>query len=292
MLQRSFLGSLLFVCAAAFAQTSFPDHCPDGSTLPFASIQVAHPIDQSCGVEGAPSAPANSHLQNKVKNNFCATGASGQPEVITPQTLVDLQAKTTIPTGQGKEPSDRTPLLQLGEGKLVRMTAFLYEAHFADLGSGETVNCNGATAALNDVHMAMVSQADDQECASVTAEISPHFRPATWDEIGNYETYNATTKKYTPSAAMDARLRAQAYRITGQLFFDASHEPCPCGTSCTPARASDWEIHPVYAIEVCRAGAKCDVNTDSDWIAFDQWWNSLTPLKKTRGPHRHESERN
>ena len=292
MFQRSFLGSLLFVCAAALAQTSFPDHCPDGSSLPFVGIQVAHSIDKSCGVEGKPSAPANSHLQNKVKNNFCATGTGGQPEVITPQTLVDLQAKTTIPSGQGKEPSDRTPLQQLGEGKLVRMTAFLYEAHFADLGGGETVNCNGATAALNDVHMALVSQADDQECASVTAEISPHFRRATWNEIGKYETYNAKTKKYTPNAAMDARLRAHAYRITGQLFFDASHEPCPCGTSCRPSRASDWEIHPVYAIEVCRAGAKCDVNTDSDWIAFDQWWNSMTPLKKTRGPHSHRTERN
>lgn len=292
MLQRSFLGSLLLVSVAVVAQTSFPDHCPDGSALPFAAIQVSHPIDQNCGIEGTPSAAANSHTQNKVKNNFCATGAGGKPETITPQALIDLQAKTTIPTGQGKEPSDRTPLEKLGEGKLVRMEAFLYEAHFADLGSGETVNCNGATTALNDVHIALVAQADDQECTSVTAEISPHYRPATWDEIGNYETYNATTKKYTPNAAMDARLRAHPYRITGQLFFDASHEPCPCGTSCSPSRASDWEIHPVYAVEVCQAGANCDVNTDSDWIAFDKWWSSMTPIRKTRGPHSHKTEPN
>jgi hypothetical protein len=87
---------------------------------------------------------------------------------------------------------------------------------------------------------------------------------------------------------MVARLTAQPYRVTGQLFFDASHKVCPCGTSnCSPVRASLWEIHPVYNIEVCKAGSPCDENSDGDWIAFDTWWKSLTPLSKPRGPHSH-----
>jgi len=292
MLTRLFLGIVLLVPGAAFAQGSFSDHCANGSPLPFAAIEVKQPIDQSCGVQGTSTAPANSHLQNQVKNNFCATVPGGQPETITPQNLVDLQARTTVPSGQGKEPTDRTPLQNLGEGKLVRMAAFLFEAHYADLGSGETVNCNGATAADNDVHIALVSQADAKECDSVTAEISPHYRPASWAQIGNFETYNSKTKQYAPNPAMAARLQAQPYRITGQLFFDASHEPCPCTTTCTPSRSSDWEIHPVYSIEVCKAGTACDQNNDSDWLAFDAWWKSQVPIKKVRGPHTHTEEPN
>lgn len=287
MFTRLFLGTLLFLPSAALAQGSFPDQCANGSPLPFASIEVKHPIDQSCGLEGTNTAPTNSHIQNEVKNNFCATAASGQPETITPQNLVDLQASTTVPSGTGKEPADRTPLQALGEGKLVRMKAFLFEAHQADLGSGESVNCNGATAAKNDIHIAFVAQSDGKECESVTAEISPHYRPATWDQIGKFETYSSTTKKYTPDSAMAARLQAEPYRITGQLFFDASHEPCPCGTTCDPVRASVWEIHPVYAIEACKAGAACDETKDGDWIAFDDWWKGQVPIKKQRGPHTH-----
>jgi hypothetical protein len=87
---------------------------------------------------------------------------------------------------------------------------------------------------------------------------------------------------------MAARLKSLPYRVTGQLFFDASHKVCPCGTSnCSPVRASLWEIHPVYNVEVCKAGSPCDENNDSDWLAFDTWWKSLTPLSKPRGPHSH-----
>lgn len=287
MAKCSWLAIAVVVSGAGVAQAaSFPDTCAGGSPLPFATIQVAHPMDQSCGLEGKPSSPANSHTQNKVKNNFCATAASG-PETITPQALIDLQAKTTIPSGPGKEPSDRGPLQELGEGKVVRMKAFLVEAHHADLGGGESVNCNGATESENDIHIALAATPDAEECDSVSAEISPHFRPDSWNEIGHYEVFNTSTKKYTPSPAMDARLRAHPYRITGQLFFDASHGPCPCDTQCNPIRASVWEVHPVYAIDVCRAGTACEVNSDGDWISFDKWWNSLAPLKKVRGPHSH-----
>ncbi|MGC2194133.1 MAG: hypothetical protein WA628_05620 [Terriglobales bacterium] len=286
---RYALGAVLLFgsCTPSMAQSDFPDHCGDGSPLPFASIEVKHAIDNNCGPGGKKTASANSKLQNAVKDNFCAGADSKTPEAFTPQMLVDLQGQTTIPSGFKKEPSDRQPLVDLGEGKLVRMKAFLVEAHHADLGAGETVNCNGGTEAQNDIHMAMGPTADAQECDSVSAEISPHYRPLSWNEIGHYERYNKSTRKYTPDPAMAARLQTHAYRITGQLFFDASHKVCPCGIACTPVRASLWEIHPVYAIDVCRSGTTCDENKDSDWLAFDTWWNSLAPLKKLKAPHSH-----
>jgi hypothetical protein len=278
--------TLLLFAAPLRAQSSFPDQCPNQSALPFAAIELKHPIDATCGIKGQPGASANSQLQNAVKNNFCATAPGNQPETFTPKMLIDLQGRTHVKSGFGQEPSDRKPLQDLGEGKLIRMKAFLVEAHHADLGSGESVNCKGATEELNDVHIAFGAQANTQECDSVTAEISPHYRPASWNEIGHYEIWNSSTKKYTPNPAMDARLKSLPYRITGQLFFDASHKVCPCGTSnCSPVRSSLWEIHPVDNIEVCKAGSPCDESNDSDWLAFDTWWKSLTPLTKPQGPH-------
>jgi hypothetical protein len=285
LLRIILLGAMaIAVTTLSAAQATFSDHCASGTPLPFATIEVKHPIDSACGTQGKPSSGAASHAQNTVKNNFCSTGT---PEPFTPQLLIDLQNNNHIPSGTGLEPTDRSQLASLGEGKVVRMKAFLIEAHHADLGGGESVNCNGAVEEQNDIHIAFGPAVSTKECASVSAEISPHFRPASWNEIGHFETWNATTKKYTVNPGIASRLQAHAYRITGQVFFDASHAPCPCNKSCSPVRASVWEVHPVYAIEVCKAGAACDENNDADWIAFDTWWKSLAPLQPVKGPHSH-----
>ena len=44
-------------------------------------------------------------------------------------------------------------------------------------------------------------------------------------------------------------------RLTGQLFYDASHKPCVFSGGKiverhSPERRSIWEIHPIYRIEV------------------------------------------
>jgi hypothetical protein len=290
MLARSLLATTILVVAitSASAQTGFPNNCANNAPLPFATIEVKHPIDSACGIKGKTTSPAPSQLQNSVKNNFCGVPANSTPETFTPQMLIDLQRNTHIASGQGKEPADRTELQGLGEGKIVRMKANLIEAHHADVGAGESVNCNGPKEEDNDIHIAFGAQAHTKECSSVSAEISPHFRPASWDEIGHFEKFDPKTKKNIVGPGMASRLQAHPYRITGQLFFDSSHAPCPCGTTCNPIRSSVWEIHPIYNIEVCKAGTTCDVNTDSDWIAFDAWWNSMAPLQPVKPPHSHE----
>ncbi len=278
--------ALLAPVTAGWAQPAFPDRCADQTPLPFASIELRHPVDNSCGLKGKPSSPARIQLQNSVKNNFCSKLAHIKPEIFTLPMLVDLQRKTNIRSGRDQEPSDRRALQTLGEGKVIRVKAYLIEAHHADVGSGESVNCNGKSEEENDIHIALGSQPHSKECDSVTAEISPHYRPATWNEIGHFETFDRSTQKYVVNRGLAARLQAHPYRITGQLFFDASHPPCPCGTaSCGPLRASLWEIHPVYEIEVCRAGTSCNEAQDADWLAFDTWWKSMAPLQPVRRPH-------
>jgi hypothetical protein len=139
----------------------------------------------------------------------------------------------------------------LQEGQLVRMSAYILEAHTADYtSSGESVNCNFGTGAKaknrvkedkaktsNDIHIALVKSKDEErECTSATAEVIPHFRPESWDE-----TLFGTT------------LENHLVRFTGQLLFDAAHKPCtgPNDEKTNPKRQSLWEIHPIYKVEQC-----------------------------------------
>jgi hypothetical protein len=51
-------------------------------------------------------------------------------------------------------------------------------------------------------------------------------------------------------------------RLTGPLFYDASHDPCTPTKKSSPARRSIWEIHPLYGIEVKVGG---------QWQKFEDW---------------------
>jgi hypothetical protein len=275
--------TLAWMSVIAGLAQPFPSTCSGGRQLPFAAIEVPHPLDKSCGVKGKATSPAPTQLQNTVKNNYCAQGT---PQVFTPQNLIDLQHRTTVPSGQGLEPANRKALIALGEGKLITLKAMIFEAHHADLNGGESVNCNISNEEGNDIHIALVPPAATQECASVTAEISPHFRPATWNEIGHFEIFDPATNKYTVNPAVASLLRGHIFRFTGQLFFDASHKPCPCGTNCTPVRSSEWEIHPVTAIDVCKPGTLCNETSSTDWEPFDTWWKRLHQVPP---PQSHET---
>jgi hypothetical protein len=124
-------------------------------------------------------------------------------------------------------------------------------------GGKESVNCKVTKGTdLLDSHIVLVEHADDEECESVTAEAIPHFRPTAWTaaQIG------------TPDVPM---------RFTGQVFVDASHKPCKNGKGLpgNPARFTVAELHPVYAIDVCKFAtvAKCKWNDNTVWTPLDKW---------------------
>jgi hypothetical protein len=98
-------------------------------------------------------------------------------------------------------------------------------------------------------------------CESIAAEIIPHFRPDRWTPLAALNGTNAQTM------IQEARLD-RPVRFTGQLMFDASHAPCTNGTppSNAPARSSSWEVHPVYAIDVCKSAdvAACSASEPED----------------------------
>src|SRR5262245_52064444 len=92
-------------------------------------------------------------------------------------------------------------------------------------------------------------------CDTVTAEVSPHFRPESW----------------TPTILNQVNERP--VRITGQLFFDGNHKPCVENKVASPARSSVWEIHPIYGIDVCVNSSlrSCKAGKESVWIPLYPW---------------------
>jgi hypothetical protein len=263
----SALGRLLLrpVLLASLAAPAYAEPFATGcGPLPFKPIAKPHAIDKSCGREGIADTPAH-RAQNRAKNNFCASGA---PLTLNLSQFADLQsaAETAgiVFGARDRLPPDRSALTgliddgfggQLGEGRTVRVAAFVVDAKNSNKSKGESVNCNKPGATNNDIHISLGKNPDDDLCETVTAEITPHFRPDAW------------TKDNLLGVG------ARPVRITGQLFFDASHKPCSNGQGAAPQRISLWEIHPVYAVDVCRNRklSSCDPKDDSKWEALDSW---------------------
>lgn len=259
------LANTFLAAPASFVQEGEP--FKPGCKLPFAAIEERHPVDDDCAAEG--DATKDDHqAQNKAKNNFCGTN---KPIPVTMSTFVQLQRKAEeedIPFGgPNKLPPDRSVLYnllstsqgKLGEGTVVSLVAVVIDARHSNLSRGESVNCKTSGKEGNDIHIELGKSVDDDPCTSVTAEISPHFRPSTWDDFDSTD------------------FGSRPVKMTGQLFFDASHSPCRGDKRASPARISIWEIHPVYAIEVCKYKtlSACKNSNKSVWIPFDQWSGSV-----------------
>jgi len=138
-----------------------------------------------------------------------------------------------------------------------------------------------------DIHLALVtvkpSTLDltnlDVQCTSVTAEIISHRRPIDWEILGRMTGTPAANKLNAAKSKLADENLARPIRVRGQLMFDASHGLCTAAghtTSGNPARRAGWEIHPVYAIDVCHATSMttCTIDDDSRWTPLDQWLTS------------------
>jgi hypothetical protein len=288
------LGSCVALSVLYSTSSSGKDFQRTCSTLPFPVATQARAIDSLCPAEGGSNPTSPKGLQNQVKNNLCA---SNDPKTLTFDNFITLQNEAASrdilfgADGFGADrvehlPTDRSSLssgnFQVGsetvnEGDVVQIVAFMDDPHPADLGSGENVNCNQADAPENDIHINLVEQpappkpktgdpdADQKKadrkaalCKAIIAEVIPHFRPDTYDARFLF----AVAKRRFP------------VKITGQLFFDASHRPCdgdkPRDSS---VRGTLWEIHPIYSIDVCKKKslAQCAADDSSAWQPLDQF---------------------
>ena len=263
--------------APAVVATAVGSSC----TLPFDAIKQAHAIDSSCEAAGTASSGPQS-AQNEAKNNFCATGTPVSLNFNNFAQLQQAAQSAGIPFGGTNLPPDRGALHNIlplsgqgsvGEGTVVRVAAYVMDAHYSNVSSGESVNCQQPGNENNDIHIVLGQSAvpsgqkltEAQECASVTAEISPHFRPNVWTP----DTLNSHN--------------AHMFRFTGQLFFDAAHRPCVGGTGANPKRVAIWEVHPVYDVEICGDSSNnCTVGSDANWIPLSDAVGGGAPSNETR----------
>jgi hypothetical protein len=215
---------------------------------------------------------------------------------VTQFTFRQLESKSAairgeLGLGPTTVPPDRTRFTEtvhtttegddLGEGALVRYVGFLIEGHFT---GKENVNCDLSKQANYDIHLAFSAQrppasptvtaAEALECGSITAEIIPRRRPVEWNLLGRMSKPSGQGLKGA-LAKIIAHDLDRPMRITGQLFFDGSHRVCANGhrVGGQPARASNWEIHPVYAIDVCdfRSLGTCRWDRDDVWTPLHEW---------------------
>ena len=240
-------------------------------------------IDFLCGNTGCDKGPANDK-QNAMKNNFCAPVK--KITRVTLKTFGDLgDASTSEPTiPKGEPPPSRAKLAniltlangrKLGEGKTVTFIGYVLDARHSNVdnadpltkGNGESVQCNLLGCAYNDIHITLAEDPNETAlCRTVVAEILPHYRPKAWNLFDSPDYANF--------------FKTHPVKITGQLFFDGSHVPCTKDGKAgfNPARdnAKDferlalWEIHPVYAIDICKRTNKsqCRASDKSAWFPF------------------------
>lgn len=265
---------------------------PAGCKLPFDAIKTPRAIDRVCPTGGCAELtnttqqPTPHQLMNIAKNNFCATNSAA---AVSYKDFVNLQQatnkiKASAPSWwTGLLPSDRTKLPKVassgggrsqsvGDGTKVVFVGFIREAKYDDTETGEDVNCKIGGKGLvgtvdNDIHISIgltplsTSATPADKCQSLTAEMSPHFRPAVWEKI--------------VSTSFHKVFQTHPVRITGTFMADVEHIPCvngkPSGGS--PVRISVWEIHPVYAIDVCKNTSlkACGVADASAWTPFDKY---------------------
>jgi len=296
------LALLLLPAAASAKKTKFMK-C--GKSLPLQLkpfTRKPQRIDYLCRNSGCHKSAANDK-QNAMKNNFCAPTNRIIP--VTFQTFVDLrdaanrEASITI----GEPPPSRAKLANiiklgdgtmLGEGKTVVFVGYVLDARHSNVdkddplnrGNGESVQCNLLGCAYNDIHIELTADVDDRTpCHSIVAEIVPHYRPPAWDLFDSPD-YSAFFKTHP-------------VKITGQLFYDDSHVACTKDGKAgfNPARnnAKDferlalWEIHPIYAIDLCKNTdrSQCDAADASAWFPFTDLQSrlglaSVTPAEKCK----------
>jgi len=257
---------LIFAGTVSAMQNGFTPGCS------LDAIKKKRPIDAQCGPEG--EGDAANRKQNSAKNNLCASGTAIPITISVFDDLQQAAEEKEMPFGNQHIPhhvalpEDRSvlkDLVQTGNGKVGEGSKTVFVAFISRTKAGEpeSVNCHVTKDANNDIHIVLARRfADTDECSSVTAEMIPHFRPTAWDKI-RLQTVMAKLGKHPA-------------RITGQAFFDASHSPCghpefrPSGD---PKRRSLWEIHPIYAIDVCKNKtlAGCKIDKESVWTPFHEW---------------------
>jgi hypothetical protein len=187
---------------------------------------------ESCALEGCGGDPLLNTAKNRTDSP--ADGAAQHKTIIQ---IANFTHPASWSSGTG-----RALLVSWGEGTPVEVT--LYIKKVKNYPSGlESSNCNISGDRNNDYHIVLVTAKNSAEKNSLTAEITPRLRQATW-----------TYPRLRDLAGQKAYVR-----VTGWAMLDTQH----VGRS-VPKRKTHWEIHPVTKFEVCTT-TKTDCDAGNGW---------------------------
>lgn len=232
-----------------------------GCVLPYAAYAPTRDVLYFCDNAGrragqAPPALAD-RLRLDAQNNLCAPTTAPVP--ITHAEIARLPDTDSRDVASSRRPLAKVASLpgrtDVGEGTVVRLAGVISSAHVAGCQEGELASCRflgGPKLSEMQLNLSPISAPGNAaDCGTVIAKMIPHFRPIWWDDI-------------------DIKTPEAPVRVTGQLFYDDTARSCARGGQ---GRLSSWEIHPVYAIDVCTAAspADCDPGIGQVWQPYHQW---------------------
>jgi hypothetical protein len=219
----------------------------------------------ACPLEGCSADNHHEPNLNRVKN-IDSINASVEDHTLT--WIKDLDDPDNFSSG-----GDRDELAELGEGRQVRVTAYLLIARNEP--GGESCNCYLHDVQQTDNHLVLVTKTTvdtfpvpknsskntlkavlaQREEESITAEYTPRVR-----KNGHP---NFLRSKIQPLIDATSQ-KALKVRVTGQLMFDSEHF-----IRHKLKRVNNWEIHPVFKMEFCSIGISCKPKEDAGWKSID-----------------------
>lgn len=212
-----------------------------------------------------PPPPLADRLRLDAQNNLCAPASAPMPMALKEFGLLPVPPSTQLA-------SSRRSLAEVavlpgrsitGEGTVVRTVGVISKAHIVgcdEPSPGEpvasAVTCHfmgGPKVSEIQLNLSPIgAPPGEPDCDTIVAKMVTHYRPIWWDDI-------------------DVKTPEAPVRITGQLFYDDTAATCQ-GPGARSARMTGWEVHPVYAIDVCIASAhECDPTNGRLWIPYHQW---------------------
>jgi hypothetical protein len=236
-------GILLVAECAIVLSTAISKAQPPAIDCPTPLDGIADCPNTGCGPD------ADVEL-NKSKNRT-DTPAESDIKKKTLDELRSIAQPTRWNTGQ-----DRAELRQsCKEGTPVQVKGFL---SIAKPGGAESCNCGLTRRVDNDVHLVLVDDVDEGEETSVTAELTPRVRAnshPTWLFKNAKDDLEGEYLRVTGWLMLDTKHIHQSHRLPGERLNKSLK------------RSTNWEVHPVTKLEVCRKSLTA-CNAGQGWEEF------------------------
>jgi len=182
--------------------------------------------------------------------------------------LIDLQAILHVSSGFGHEPSDASLYKTWAREKTDPHESILSK-RITLIWGWRKCELQGKTVSIRTTSHCVCAKANIRSAVASPRNHSA-LSPGILERDRALREMSSSLKKYVPDPALARGLTGHPYRVTGQLFFDASTMSVPAEPYTEPGTRLAVGDTPGLQLEVCKAGSPCDENNDADWC-IDIW---------------------